>query len=347
MPRDVRIVIASYLEAEHVDRIRAVDGRLEVVYEPALLPRPRYAADHTGSPLERTPEQEERWLAHLAGAEVMFDFDRSHFDDLPEVAPNVRWIQATSAGIGQLVHRLRYAERLPETVITTASGVHAIPLAEFSVMAMLVFRKRLLPGLADQARRHWERFAATDLRDRSVVVVGVGSIGREVARMASAHGMRVIGVKRTVAGVDAASLHLDELYGFEDLHAALSGAEHLVLAAPHTPETDGLIGDRELALLAPGAVIVNVARGALVDETALIDALESGHLGGAALDVFAEEPLPPDSPLWAMPNVIVSPHSASTSDRENGRITDLFCENLRRYLVGEPLLNVLDTERLY
>ena len=347
MPPDVRIVIASYIEPEHVDRIRGVDGRLEVVYEPALLPRPRYAADHTGNRLERTPAQEERWLAHLAGVEVMFDFDRSHLEDLPEVAPAVRWIQATSAGIGQLVHRLRYAERLPETVITTASGVHAIPLAEFSVMAMLVFRKRLLHGLADQARRHWERFAATDLRDRSLVVVGVGSIGREVARIASAHGMRVIGVKRTVAGVDPASLHLDELYAFEDLHAALRGAEHVVLAAPHTPETDGLIGREELALLASGAVIVNVARGALVDETALIDALDSGHLGGAALDVFAAEPLPPDSPLWVMPNVIVSPHSASTSDRENGRITDLFCENLRRYLANEPLLNVLDTDRLY
>ena len=343
----MRLVIASYLEPHHVGRIREVDHRIEVVYEPDLLPAPRYAADHTGVPFQRSAADEETWLAHLASAEVLFDFDRTHLDDLPECAPGVRWIQATSAGIGQLVHRLGYAKRMPDAIFTTASGVHAIPLAEFSLMAMLTFRKRLLETLVDQAKHHWERYATTDLEGRSLLVVGVGSIGTEVARMARAFGMRTVGVKRTVDGVDPDALHLDALYGFEDLHAALEGAEHLVLAAPHTPDTEGLIGARELALLAPGAVVVNVSRGALLDEAALIDVLESGHLAGAALDVFAEEPLPTDSPLWDMPNVIVSPHSASTSDRENGRITHLFCENLRRYLAGEPLLNVLDTEALY
>ena len=177
--------------------------------------------------------------------------------------------------------------------------------------------------------------------------MGMGSIGREVARVASEFGMRTIGVKRTVAGVDPASLHLETLYAFDELHAALRGAEHLVLSAPHTPETEGMIGAAELALLAPGAIIVNVARGALVDESALVDALESGHVGGAALDVFQEEPLSADSPFWTMPNVFVCSHSAGTSDRENERITDIFCENLRRYLAEEPLLNVLDTVRMY
>ena len=341
------LVIASYIEPHHVERIRGVDPRLDVVYEPSLLPTPRYSADHTGAPFERSPADEQTWLSHLVTAEVLFDFDRTHFDDLPERAPEVRWIQATSAGIGQLVHRLGYAHTMPDTYFTTASGVHAIPLAEFSLMAMLAFRKRLLGTLEDQARHHWERYAGTDLAGRSVVIVGMGSIGTEVARMARAFGMRTVGVKRTVDGVDPGSLHLDKLYGFEDLRVAIQEAEHIVLAAPHTPETEGLIGKGELALLAPGAVVVNVSRGALLDETALVNALTSGHLAGAALDVFAEEPLPGDSPLWDMPNVIVSPHSASTSDRENGRITDLFCENLRRYLAGEPLLNVLDTEALY
>ena len=120
-----------------------------------------------------------------------------------------------------------------------------------------------------------------------------------------------------------------------------------MLAAPHTPETEGAIGRAELALLPAGAVLVNVGRGALVDEPALVEALRSGHLGGAALDVFQEEPLPAQSPLWTMPNVLVSPHSASTSDRENARLTDLFCRNLRAFLAGEPLENVLDTARLY
>lgn len=345
--KSVRIVIASYLEPHHVDRVRAVNPRLDVVYEPQLLPQPRFAADHVGHPFERGEEEERRWVSLLAEAEVLFDFDRTHLADLPERAPSLRWIQATSAGIGQLVAQHRYRERMPETVFTTASGVHAIPLAEYTLMSILFFRRRIPKMLADQEKRRWEPFASTDLTERSLAVVGMGSIGREVARVASTFGMRTIGVKRTVAGVEPASLHLEALYGFDELHAALRGAEHLVLAAPHTSETEGMIGAAELALLAPGAIIVNVARGPLLDESALVGALESGHVGGAALDVFEEEPLSPDSPFWTMPNVLVCSHSGGTSDRENERITDIFCENLRRYLAGEPLLNLLDTARMY
>ena len=165
--------------------------------------------------------------------------------------------------------------------------------------------------------------------------------------MAAALGMRVIGSKRTVAGVDPASLHLGALYSPDSLDDMLRQAQYLVLIAPHTDATERLIGAHELALLPQGALFINIGRGALVDEGALIAALGSGHLGGAALDVFAAEPLPPDSPLWTMPNVLVSPHSASTSDRENERITTLFCDNLRRFLAGEALHNVLDVVALY
>ncbi len=343
----VRCVIASYLEPHHVDRIRAVDPRLEVVHEPHLLPRPRYVADHVGHAFERPEADESHWVSLLAEAEVLFDFDRTHLEDLPERAPSLKWIQATSAGIGQLVAKHRYAERMPETLFTTTSGVHAIPLAEYALMSILMFRRRVPEMLAHQRERRWERFASSDLAERSLTVVGMGSIGREVARLASSFGMRPIGVKRTVAGVDPASLHLEALYAFDELHTALRGAEHVVLSAPHTPETEGMIGATELALLASGAIVVNVARGALIDESALVDALESGHVGGAALDVFQEEPLSPESPFWTMPNVLVCSHSAGTTDRENERITDIFCENLRRYLAGEPLLNVLDTARMY
>ena len=300
-----------------------------------------------GKTLERPEEDERRWLSLLAEAEVLFDFDRTHLEDLSERAPSLSWIQATSAGIGQLVARHRYVERMPETVFTTASGVHAIPLAEYTLMSILMFRGQVPEMFADQGERRWRRFASTDLVGRSLAVVGMGSIGRQVARLASAFGMRTIGVKRTVAGVEPASLHLEALYTSDELHAALRDAEHLVLSAPHTPGTEGLIGAAELALLAPGAIVVNVARGALIDESALVAALESGHVGGAALDVFQEEPLSPDSVFWTMPNVLVCSHSAGTSDRENERITDIFCENLRRYLAGERLLNVLDKDRMY
>ena len=346
-PRPVRVVIASFLEPRHVDRIRAVNPRLQVVYEPHLLPPPRFASDHVGHPFERSEEDEKRWTSLLAEAEILFDFDRSHLEDLPQHGPSLKWIQATSAGIGQLVTQYRYAARMPGTLFTTASGVHAIPLAEYAMMSILMFRRRVPKMLADQRERRWEPFASTDVMERSLAVVGMGSIGREVARVASEFGMRTIGVKRTVAGVDPDALHLDALYGLDELHEALRGAEHVVLSVPHMPETEGMIGADELALLAPGAILVNVARGAVVDESALVDALKSDHLGGAALDVFQEEPLPADSPFWAMPNVLVCAHSAGMSDRENERITDIFCDNLRRYLAGEPLVNVLDSARMY
>ena len=144
----VRVVIASYLEPQHVDRIRSVDPRLEVVYEPHLLPPPRYAADHIGEPFERPEEDERRWVSLLAEAEVLFDFDRTHLQDLPELAPSLTWIQATSAGIGQLVARLGYAERMPETVFSTASGVHAIPLAEYALMSILIAASSGVPANA-------------------------------------------------------------------------------------------------------------------------------------------------------------------------------------------------------
>lgn len=348
VPSQTTVLIASYLEPEHVDRVRRLGGRVRVVYAPELLRPPRYAADHKGGARERTPEQEARWRALLREADVLFDFDQTHLDDLPELAPRLRWIQATSAGIGQLVRRLGYPARIPGLVITTASGVHAQPLAEFCLLSMVAFSRGIFRMVRDQGRRHWERYAGSDLAGRTLVIVGMGRVGRAVARVSRGLGMRILGVRREVSeAVDPATLDLDELVGPRELATVLARADYLVLSAPHTPETEGMIGARELALLPQGAVLINIGRGALVDEEALIAALRSGHLGGASLDVFAEEPLPGESPLWDMPNVLVSPHSGSTSDRENERLTDLFCDNLTRFLAGEPLLNVLDADRLY
>ena len=346
-PPPYNVLLASYLEPEHAEAIRQVDERLAVFYEPDLVPSPRYAADHVGRPLTRTPEQEARWRHLLRQTHILFDFDRTHKDDLPELTPNLRWIQATSAGIGQFVQRMEYARRMPDTVITTASGVHGQPLSEFCLMVILAFSRGLLGMLEQQRRKHWERFAGTDLAGRTLGVVGVGAIGSEVARLGKALGMSVLGVKRRTEGIDPASLHLDALYPPEDLPTVLKRAEFLVLITPHTPETETMIGAKELALMPRGAVFINIGRGRLVDEPALIEALRSGHLGGAGLDVFANEPLPADSPLWTLPNVLISPHSGSTSDRKNSRLTELFCDNLRRFLAGEPLRNVLDGERLY
>jgi glyoxylate/hydroxypyruvate reductase A len=337
-------LIASYLEPEHVERIAGTDG-VRVIYEPGLLPRPRYVADHHGMPLRRTPEEEERWRACLAEAEVMFDFDHTHLADLPDLAPNVRWLQATSAGIGRLLERTGLVHS--DIVFTTASGIHATPLAEFVVLALIGFAKDLPRLVREQAAHRWERYCGRELRGSAVAIVGLGRVGRAVARACHALGLRVLGTRRTTRAEGETIEGVDRVVPAGQLLAMLGEADALVLACPDTPETEGLIGARELRSMKRGAVLVNISRGAVVDEPALIAALRDGHLGGAALDVAATEPLPPDSPLWDLPNVLISPHSASTVDLENARLTDLFCENLGRYLRGAPLLNVFDRTRLY
>lgn len=343
----VNVLIASFIEEKYARRISEVDPRIRLIYEPDLLRPPRYVADHTGASQERTPDEETRWLKHLSRAHVLFDFDQTHREDLPELAPNVRWIQSTSSGIGKFVADMGYGERMPRTVFTKASGVHAQPLAEFCLMVMIMFRKNLFRVIKDQSNKHWERAAGRDLEGSTVVIVGLGAVGSEIARVCKALRMKVIGVGRTRNPLESATSPLDEFLPVKDLNKVLPRADNLVLIAPHTPESEKLIGAKELALMPRGAILINIARGPLIDEAALIDALAAGHLGGAGLDVFEKEPLPRESPFWEMPNVLVSPHSASTSNQENRRIIDLFCENLKRFLSGQPLINVLDVERLY
>jgi glyoxylate/hydroxypyruvate reductase len=338
-----KVLITTYLEPDLIDQIRREVPGVDVLYHPELIGKPTYPADHYSLP-KRTSEQEAEWRSLLSQAEILFDFDPTHREDLPELAPNVKWIQATSAGIGQFVRRMRYAERTP-WIYTTASGVHARPLAEFVIMAMLMFAKDFVYLQREQANQHWQRYTGAALAGKTLGIIGLGRIGQEIARLAKAFDVRVIGSRRqpTDDPVD----HVDVLYSPAELPLLLHEANFLALAVPHTDETERLIGAKELALLPQGAVLINIARGAVVDQSALVEALRSGHLRGAALDVFEKEPLPPGDPLWTMPNVLISPHSASTVDTENDKLTALFIDNLKRYLAGQPLRNVLDTGRLY
>jgi glyoxylate/hydroxypyruvate reductase len=339
----VEVLIASYLEPEYVDRIRQIDG-VRVTFDPALLPQPRYGSDHVGSPLQRSPENEQRWRAYLAGAEVLYDFDHTNLAILNTLIPNVRWIQATSAGIGQLL--MRTGLMAAPITFTTARGIHAKPLADFVAMAILWFAKDGFRMIHEQTARQWVRYCGRDVQGTTVGIVGFGSIGREVAKVCRAMGMHVVATSRTLQA-GASDSDADQILPRSNLAALLAAADYVVLAVPHTPQTERLLGRAELAVMRPGAVLINVARGAVVDEAALIGALRDGRLGGAALDVLSTEPPADDNPLWTMPNVLISPHSASTVTSENTRLTDLFCENLIRYTRGEPLLNVFDRERLY
>lgn len=340
-----KLLICSYLEPELVDHIRQVSRHVRVDYYPELLPVPRYAADHTGAPFQRSSTAQDRWLALLGEAEIMFDFDYSDLTNFKAHATSVRWIQASSAGIGQLVKRYRLDEL--GAILTTAAGVHARPLAEFTLWAILAFTKNY-PLARRQQREHlWQRFHNDDLEDKTLAIVGLGSIGREVALLARKLGMRVIGSKRTTEGVSAADVGVDVLYPQAALHKMLSEADFICLASPHTPETEEMIDREAFAAMKPGSVLINIGRGALVQEDALLHSLRHGPIRGAVLDVAPQEPLAEDHPLWDMENVILFPHSASTSQNENRRLVDLFCDNLERYLFDQPLRNVFDMARLY
>jgi phosphoglycerate dehydrogenase-like enzyme len=337
------ILISSPLEDEHVARIRSAAGnRVQVVHEPDLLPTPRYVADHKGAPRTVTPEMLARWSALLAKADILFDFDLIDPANMPRNAPKLRWVQATSSGIGEFLKKTGLDKS--GIVFTTAAGVHARPLAEFAMLGMLYFY-RDVPFLNRRKQaKHWERYTARGLVGSRVLIIGLGEVGRAIARDAAFFGMDVWGMRRSEGPPPEG---VSRIITKSELREALPHADVLVLACPLTAETQGLIDRAAIAALKPGVVLVNVARGAVIDEEALADALQSGHISGAALDPFTVEPLPKESRLWELPNVIVSPHSASTVAAENGLIVDIFLDNLDRFLSGRPMRNKFEPARGY
>ena len=335
-------LFASYLEPEFVQKIRDEVPEVEFIYRPDLIGAPKYSAHHTAR-IERTPEQETEWQALLAHADILFDFDFTHLYDLPDLAPNLKWIQTTSAGIGQAVKRFGYAEKT-DWIFTTSSGVHARPLAEFCLMAMLMFAKNYQLMQQAKATHQWERFGNTELVNKTVGIIGLGKIGRDVAKICNFFNMNVIGTRRDIS---KSVEYVDQVYAPDDLESLLPQVDYLVLATPHTPETEGLMTAERIRLIKKGGIVINIARGAVIDQVALTEALQDGHLGGAALDVAEVEPMPEDDPLWDLPNVIISSHSASTADTENEKIADLFIHNLKCFINGKPMRNVLDTVLMY
>jgi phosphoglycerate dehydrogenase-like enzyme len=338
-----RVVIASYLEPELVERIAASEPRADIAYEPRLLPAPRFPSDHSGAPPELSAGELARWRKLTAEAEVLFDFDWHEPETLPERCPRLRWIQATSAGIGGVMTRTGLDRSAIE--VTTAAGIHAVPLAEFALLGALHFIKGMPQLTRWKAARRWEWSTTQRLAGRRVLVVGVGAIGREVARTFAALGAEVTGLsRRTPAQLPPG---VSRTIARAELTGELARTDVVVIACPLTEHTRGLLGAAELAALPGHAIVVNVGRGPVIDEPALVAALAEGRLAGACLDVFAEEPLPAESPLWGMENVIVSPHSASTLADENAALVELFLDNLARYLDGRPRRNVYDAAAGY
>ncbi len=341
----VNVFIAVPLPGDCVQRIKKVDPRANVIFDPELIPEPRYVADRVGKPMEWTDEKEERWLGYLAEAEIIFGFDRRHLDRLHELAPNLRWMQGTSTAIGPMTRKMGWVEK--GITVTSASGIHSVPIAEFQTMALVGFAKDILHLFRLKQQKKFERYCTGQVRGKTLGIVGLGKNGTEVARIARALGMRVLGVKRTYEGSDPATLNVDELYPKERIRDMFAQCDFVSLTVPTTSETFKFLDYHMFKAMKPGCVVINNSMGTIVVQDDLIRALREGHLGGAALDVFEEEPLPEDSPLWEMDNVLISPHSASCSELEDLNVTDLFTDNLRRYLDGVPLRNVIDPDLQY
>lgn len=264
--------------------------------------------------------------------------------DLPARAPRLRWVQTLAAGVE---HMLVPGILADGVVLTNASGTHAIAIAEYVLGSMIMFVKMMPKFFAQQQKKEWRFDTPARLHGKTMGVVGLGSVGEEVARLARAFGMTVVASRRSQPAPASGVGYAHELLPVGDLHQLLARSDFVALCTPLTPQTTGLIGEAELRAMKPTAYLINISRGGVVDEAALVRALHEGWIAGAALDVVATEPLPQDSELWGMPNVILTPHVAGVFLDMRIETTDLFCRNLKRYVEGQELFNVVDRIRGY
>jgi phosphoglycerate dehydrogenase-like enzyme len=324
---DVRVHIATSLSPEHLGRIRAVSPRLQVTHHP-------YIVQEAPTGMEVLLGDVEVLLTYHAGFEMA-------------AAPRLRWVQLAGDGIDYLHGK----PILASDITITNARIFAGPIAEHAI-ASIIMLTRLFPRALREFQRerrwprdHWSEYAGPELAGQTLAIIGHGSIGRQLARVAQALDMQVIGTRRSVSAptVEAGV----EVFPPDALHDVLARADVVVVCLPLTAETEGAIGERELRLMKPTSYLVAVGRGRVIDEAALLRCLREGWIAGAALDVFAQRPLPQDSPFFDLPNVILTPHMSGISANYYERMTSLFCDNLRRYLAGEPLLSLVDKQKGY
>jgi len=337
------VVVGTQLEEAYLEQIAAVSPEIRL-----LVGRPRSEMQDSSLGKAIGRFRVEDLEAALPEAEVFSVFWPPA--DLRQKAKKLKWLHLWSAGVDHVAATGILDSPL---IVTTSSGIHAVPIAEYVFGSMLMFSHRFHQAMRQQMAVEWKRYSQGELRDKTLGIVGYGHIGREIGRLARALGMRVVAISRSGVmhkgpGAEAGEPEDPALFwGQERLIDLLKVSDFVVLAVPLTGETEGLIGEAELRAMKPTAYLVNISRGKVVDESALIRALKEGWISGAGLDVFQVEPLPRESELWGLPNAILTPHIAGTSDPYDRRATELFCENLRRYLGGLPLLNVVDKARGY
>jgi len=327
----VRVLVTRTIGDECLRRISDVSPRIELIDAADIL-----IAEQKGDPTARGELDD-----LLATTEVIFGLY------LPQNviirADRLRWVQVISAGVE---HVLTPEIIQSPVVMTNIKGMSATPIAEFVIGVALMFVKQAPLCFQLKQVKQWPVFTVSGLHLKTMGIVGLGNIGREVARLAKAFGMRVIATRRT-AGESKKVRNVDIMLPSERLPELLSESDFVALTLPFTPETDKLIGEKELRAMKPTAYLINISRGNVVDEEALLRALEERWIAGAGLDVFATEPLPKNSRLWDLPNVILSPHIAGSTENEIEMATGLFTDNLKRYLNGDRLFNVVDKKKGY
>jgi phosphoglycerate dehydrogenase-like enzyme len=345
----LRVVVAAPLSEEHCELIERLEPRIDLIRDQSLYPPMRHPADFSGDPsFRRTPEKQRVFEQMLDSAQVLYgipDVDSAALKRTADANSGLRWVHTMAAGGGSQVKAAGLSEeQLHRIAFTTSAGVHGGPLAEFAVFGVIAGAKDLPRLLAQQRDHTWTgRWAMRQVSEITVLVVGLGGIGREVARKLSGLGATIIGTSRHGRPVE----HVDQQIRVEEISSTVPQVDAIVLTLPGTAATDKLIGADVLDAVKPGTILVNVGRGTVVDEDALVPALRDGRIGFAALDVFATEPLREDSPLWDEPNVLVSPHTAALNAAEDRLIAELFAANATRFLDGQELMNKVDTVDFY
>ncbi|MGI8550592.1 MAG: D-2-hydroxyacid dehydrogenase [Dehalococcoidia bacterium] len=335
------IVLTYDFDPELVEEIQSVDPRLSV----KTLSRPERLLMRGESLSEGEDAGDALRSLHstLDTVQVILGWP-DLTEELLARAPNLRWVHVTSAGVDTILDNPIF--RNGRITVTNSAGVSAPAIGEYILTAMLMLAKQQPRYLRQQIAHQWKRHRTSELTGKTLGIVGLGAIGEETARRARAFGMRIVATRRSIREPQQTEL-VERLLPASGLPELLAESDFVALTLPLTKESERIIGEPELRRMKPGSYLINIARGPVIDHLALLRALQEGWIAGAALDVHDPEPLPAESPFWDLAQVLITPHISGIADRHNARITDIFCDNLRRYLAGQSLRNLVDPERGY